>query len=99
MVRSVMYGMAWAMQEFGYIAFFEGISTCVYVPLCAPSPLTPHPAALHPLHALCTLQLQLCTLFALCVPCALRVHLRVCVTASQSVSTHGSVWRLCGLCS
>jgi hypothetical protein len=23
MVRSVMYGMAWAMQEFGYIAFFE----------------------------------------------------------------------------
>ena len=34
MVRSVMYGMAWAMQEFGYIAFFEGISTCVYIPMC-----------------------------------------------------------------
>ena len=34
MVRSVMYGMAWAMQEFGYIAFFEGISTSVYVPMC-----------------------------------------------------------------
>jgi hypothetical protein len=29
-----MYGMAWAMQEFGYIAFFEGISTCVYIPMC-----------------------------------------------------------------
>ena len=38
MVRSVMYGMAWAMQEFGYIAFFEGISTCVYVPMYAASP-------------------------------------------------------------
>ena len=34
MVRSVMYGMAWAMQEFAWIAFFEGISTCVYIPLC-----------------------------------------------------------------
>lgn len=34
MVRSVMYGMAWAMQEFGYIAIFEGISTCVYIPMC-----------------------------------------------------------------
>ena len=34
MVRSVMYGMAWAMQEFGWIAFFEGISTCVYIPMC-----------------------------------------------------------------
>ena len=34
MVRSVMYGMAWAMQEFAWIAVFEGISTCVYIPLC-----------------------------------------------------------------
>ena len=34
MMRSVMYGMAWAMQEFGWVVFFEGISTSVYIPLC-----------------------------------------------------------------
>ena len=46
MVRSVMYGMAWAMQEFAWMCFFEGLSTSVYVPLCLyakckrrPSPL------------------------------------------------------------
>ena len=34
MVRSVMYGMAWAMQEFGYMAIIEGISTACYIPMC-----------------------------------------------------------------
>ena len=34
MVRSVMYGMAWAMQEFGWMAVIEGISTSCYIQLC-----------------------------------------------------------------
>ena len=34
MVRSVMYGMAWAMQEFFYIALIEAISTSCYIPMC-----------------------------------------------------------------
>jgi len=34
MVRSVMYGMAWAMQEFAYMAVIEGVSTACYIPLC-----------------------------------------------------------------
>jgi Na+-driven multidrug efflux pump len=33
MVRSVMYGMAWAMQEFGWIAVIAGVGTATYVPM------------------------------------------------------------------
>ena len=83
------------MQEFGYIAFFEGISTCVYVPLCAPSPCS-------------SAALQLCMP---CVPCSCScvpyllsacpvrfVCICVCVSLLLSQSARTAQFGVCVVC-